>query len=333
MRMADPVENAWSPGVPPAVDGPGADVTIVIVGFNTREVILRCLESVYRETAGVDFEVIVVDNDSKDGSSDAIAERFPRARLIRSARNLGFGQANNLAARSARGRYLLLLNPDTVVLAGAVQRIVAFADRHPEAGIYGGRTLFADGSLNPSSCWGQATLWSTFCRALGLSVAFRDSRLFDRESLGWWKRDSVRPVDIVTGCFLLIPLGLWRRLGGFSPAFFMYGEEVDLCLRARKLGVQPVVTPEATLIHLGGASEPVFADKLVRVLTARARLMRLHWSPWKAALGVRLSALGYGNRYLFGRLLRALGMRVDAEKVIGWGAAWHRRAEWMREAP
>jgi GT2 family glycosyltransferase len=124
-------------------------------------------------------------------------------------------------------------------------------------------------------------------------------------------------------------MDLWRRLGGFDPAFFMYGEEVDLCLRARRLGARPRITPEATLIHHGGASEPILGDKLVRVLSARARLMRVHWSRPAAAVGVLLSALGCANRLLVGSAFRRLGLPVNEIAVRGWGEAWHRRREWM----
>jgi GT2 family glycosyltransferase len=305
------------------------DVSVVVVSFNTRDFVLPCLEALYRETRGVEFEVIVVDNASRDGSADAIESSFPQVRLLRSERNLGFAAANNLAAGEARGRYLLLLNPDTIVRAGTLAAVLRLAERQPEARIYGGRTLFADGTLNPTSCWGRPTIWSVFCRASGLAVLFRGSRLFDPESLGPWDRGSEREVDIVTGCFLLIPLAFWQRLGGFDASFFMYGEEVDLCLRARRLGARPRITPEATLVHHGGASEPILADKLVRVLGARARLMRVHWSRPAASVGVHLSALGCGNRWLMGRLLGILGVPVDRGTVHAWGEAWRRRAEWM----
>jgi GT2 family glycosyltransferase len=307
------------------------DLTIVVVSYNTRDYILPCLESVYGDTRGVRFEVIVVDNASADGSADAIAARFPEVRLIRSERNLGFAAGNNLAVEQARGRFILLLNPDTVVFGGTIEAATRFFEAHPEAGIVGGRTLFADGSLNPTSCWAQPTLWSVLCRAVGLSRLFRGTRLFDPEALGDWDRDSAREVDIVTGCFLLISLDLWKRLGGFDSRFFMYGEEVDLCLRARKLGARPMITPAATLVHHGGASEPVLEDKLIRVLTARTRLMRMHWKPSAAWLGTWLTALGCGFRGLVGRLLLATGAPFDAATADGLAAAWRRRREWMRE--
>jgi len=123
----------------------GVSIAVIIVNFNTRKLVLECLESIRSGSRNPSFEVLVVDNASTDGSAEAIAERFPQVRLIASERNLGFAAANNLAAEGAEGKYLLLLNPDTVVLDGAIDRLVAFAEAHPEAGIYGGERCLRTG--------------------------------------------------------------------------------------------------------------------------------------------------------------------------------------------
>jgi len=299
-------------------------LSIIVVSYNTREMTLACLRSVFQQTRDTPFELLVIDNQSSDGSADAIEAEFGgRLTLVRSDDNLGFARANNVLARQARGTYLLLLNPDTVVLDGAIDRLMAFAARRPQAGIWGGRTLFGDRSLNPTSCWRRQTLWSLVCHATGLSAVFRRSTLFNPEGMGSWKRDSEREVDIVTGCFFLIERSLWERLGGFDPAFFMYGEEADLCLRARALGARPRMTPTAEIVHYGGASERVKADKLVRLLRAKAMLIRRHWSPVMAAVGVRLLALGC--------LTRSVAARRGSESGQFWSAGWRRRAEWMRD--
>src|SRR5690606_30095528 len=128
--------------------------------------------------------VLVVDNASPDGSAAAIEAEFPQACLIAEPQNHGFARANNLAAARATGRYLLLLNPDTVVLDGAIQKLVVFADAHPDAGIWGGRTVFEDGRVNPTCCWRFPTVWSMFCRGTGLAAMFRRSALFAPESFG-----------------------------------------------------------------------------------------------------------------------------------------------------
>jgi GT2 family glycosyltransferase len=146
-------------------------VSILVISYNTRDMTLDCLRSVVAQTT-VPYELIVLDNASRDGSAAAIAAAFPGIRLIASETNLGFSRGNNVASREARGKYLLLLNPDTLVLEQAVDRMVGFAERTPEAGIWGGRTLSGDGSLNPTSVFGDMTLWSLFCRASGLAEIF-----------------------------------------------------------------------------------------------------------------------------------------------------------------
>jgi len=306
------------------------ELTVIVVSYNTRDLTLEALRSLRRETTGIDYEVIVVDNNSTDGSADAIAREFPDWRLDRLDSNIGFAAANNLAAKEANGELLLLLNPDTVILDGAVQKLVAFASARSRALIWGGRTLFADRSLNPTSCWSRQTLWSVFCRASGLTGAFPRSGLFNPEAMGAWKRDDEREVDIVTGCFFLIRRDLWNELGGFDPAFFMYGEEADLCLRARAHGARPRFTPDATIVHYGGASERVRAEKLVRLLRAKCQLIRRHWSPAGAWLGVRMLALWCRTHALVWGVVKKF-RTSGADTHAFWLEGWRRRSEWMVE--
>jgi GT2 family glycosyltransferase len=303
------------------------DVSVIVVSFNTRDLTLACLDSVFEQTSGIEWELIVVDNASTDGSPEAIAARFPDARVVALRENVGFARGNNVAAEHARGNYLLLLNPDTVVLDGAIQKLHAFAESRPDAGIFGGRTVFADGTLNATSCWGRPTPWSALSLAAGLAHFFPGSRLFDRESLGWWARDDVREVDIVTGCFLLIRRELWDRLGGFDAGFFMYGEEADLCLRARTIGVAGLLCPSARIVHYGGASERVRADKMVRLFVAKARLFRKHWGRGAARFGVATLDLWAGSRVLAFAALRLVGRRHQPA-LDTWRDVWRRRREW-----
>lgn len=303
------------------------DLTIIVVSYNTREMTLACLRSVYAETRSATFETFVVDNASTDGSAQAIRDAFPQVRLIARSDNLGFAAANNLAARDALGEYILLLNPDTVVLRGAIDKLLKFARDRQGPVICGGRTLFADGRLNPTSCWGRPTLWSAFCRGAGLSALFRGSRWFDPEALGGWSRDSVRQVDIVTGCFFLLRRELWQRLGGFDPAFFMYGEEADLCLRAAKLGVRCWITPDAEIIHYGGASERVRADKMVRLFRAKSQLYQRHWTPAAARWGDATLTLWALTRLCATRIAQLVRPQAQ-QSCETWREVWRRRAEW-----
>lgn len=303
------------------------DLTVIVVSFNTRDLTLACLESLRAETRDVRFETIVVDNASSDGSADAVRARFPDVAVIEPGENLGFGRANNLAARQARGRRLLLLNSDTVVLDAAIDRLVAFADAHPDARIWGGRTLFGDGTLNPASCWGRPTPWSLFCRATGAARLLGNPAWCDAETLADWPRDTVRRVDVVSGCFFLVDRDLWEALDGFDPAFFMYGEELDLCLRARALGADPMVTPEAEIVHYGGRSDRVREDQTVRQFQAKARVYRKHWRGPAAWIGTRLLSVWALRRLLVDVALRAV-RRGDAERLRTWRAVWRRRREW-----
>ncbi len=246
-------------------------VSIIVVSFNTRKMTLDCLRSVAEQTT-ISNEVIVLDNHSHDGSADAIAEEFPEIRLIAETENLGFARANNVAAKYARGKYILLLNPDTVVLDGAIDKLVSFARSIPTAKIWGGRTVYGDGSLNDTCCFQRMTLWTAFCRATGIAGLFNNHRFVSTAYGGWQMNDS-RSVDIITGCFMLIERGLWDQLGGFDLTFFMYGEEADLCVRAtRDFGARPHFTPDAQIVHHGGASETLRTEKMVRLLKAADHL-------------------------------------------------------------
>ena len=305
------------------------DVSILIISYNTRALTLACLDSVAAQTR-CRHEVIVVDNASTDGSADAVACHAAAPRLIARTDNLGFARANNVAAAEAKGEFILLLNPDTVVLDGAIDRLLAFARARPEAMIWGGRTLFADGKLNASSCWGAMTPWNLLCRASGLTGLFPRSTFFNGEAYGGWPRDTVHEVDIVSGCFLLIRRETWERLGGFDPAFFMYGEEADLCLRARRLGARPAVTPEATIIHYGGASEATRSAKMVKLLAAKMTLIRRHWRPALVPLGVLLMATWPLSRALATGLLARLAPSPSRTiSADAWREIWQRRAEWL----
>ena len=290
---------------------------------------LACLQSLLEQTTDISFELIIVDNDSEDNSAQAITEDFSDINLIISKENLGFARANNLASKMAKGEYLLLLNPDTVVLDGAIQKLHAFARKHPCNRIYGGRTLYGDYSLNPFSCWKKSTIWSLFCYATGLVSLFRRNALFDPESYGSWQRDSVREVDIVTGCFLMIERKLWDQLEGFDPQFFMYGEDADLCLRAAQKGARPKITPDATIVHYGGASEKLRADKMIRLFRAKEQLIRRHWTPRSCLLGLTMLRISVLSRLMACTFLHRLGLRRFQPNAQSWSEIWQRRNEWQ----
>jgi N-acetylglucosaminyl-diphospho-decaprenol L-rhamnosyltransferase len=301
-----------------------ADAAVVIVSYNTAHLMTDCLGSLHRERGALDQQVLVIDNGSVD---DSLAEikRHVEVELIDAGENLGFGRAVNRAAAVADAEFLVLLNPDTVVLDGAIERLVAFARSHPGHGLYGGRAVHRDGTLEISSCWGPPTLWSMTCFAFGLTTFFRGSSRFDPESLGGWERDTVREVGIVTGCLLLVPMAVWRELGGFDERYFMYGEDADLAFRARAAGYRPIITPDACIVHDVGGASASRGDKLLLLFQGKATLFRDHFTGWRrrvvllellggVALRTALASFGPGKR------------RPAAE---GWSQLWRERRRWI----
>jgi len=299
------------------------DVSVIVVMYRSRDHIEPCLDAIAGSTA--DLEVIAVDNASPDDSAEILLATHPDARLVRSGDNLGFAGGVNLGAAAATGRYILLLNPDTVVSPGAIDALVAHADQFPDHRIYGGRTVDRTGEVDPRSVWGLPSLWSHISFATGLSTLFHDTRLFDPESLGSWKRDSCREVGAVSGGFLLVDRDLWEQLEGLDEAFFMYGEDIDFALRARAAGARPVLVPGAELFHDAGASS-TSADKRVMVMRGKTELAKRRWSGWRLRFA-RGCLIG-------GTALRGPGARVASRLLRrsggqGWNEAWQRRREWQ----
>jgi N-acetylglucosaminyl-diphospho-decaprenol L-rhamnosyltransferase len=304
-----------------------AELTIIVVSWNTRELTLRCLETLFDNTPDLSMQVIVVDNNSEDGSADAVAARFPQVGLIRNPGDFGFARANNVAIETVNTEWVLLLNPDTEVHPSAINNLLAFSKNHPEAGITGGRTVFPDGSLNIASAWNKMTPWSLFCSFTGLSVIFSQTTFFNSEAIGGWKRDTVRHVDIVQGSFLMISTALWRRLGGFHPRYFMYGEEADLCLRAAALGYRPMITPDAEIMHLGGAAAPKAVRKL-QLWRSKATLVRGHWPSPLVPVGLAELWLCCATRRLGFFVASKLSGRPNRDDL--WREMWEKRNEWLQ---
>lgn len=316
--------------MPPTRTGPGEDpeLTVIMVSYNTRDLTLKALETLYATTRETRFHVVVFDNASQDGSAGAIASAFPQVELIVSDENLGFAKANNLVAARASTDWLLLLNPDTECHPGAVDNLMAFSKANPQAGITGGRTVFPDGSLNIASCWMRITPWSAFCSATGLSSIFPASEWLNPEAIGRWPRDAVREVDIVVGCFMMLRRDLWDRLGGFDLRYFMYGEEADLCLRARALGFRPAITPKAQIMHLVGAASKAQARKYSMIAKARMTLIQDHWPRAWVPFGRAMMRLWAGSRAAaLGLVARVTGRKREA--AAKWAEVWADRHNWL----
>ena len=226
-------------------------LSVIIVSYNTRSMTLECVRTLYERLEGISAEVFVVDNASRDGSAQAVAEAFPKVWLIANAANIGFGAANNLALRMAVGRYLLLLNTDAFPHIGCLRALVRYLDDHPRAGVAGPRLVNMDGSLQ-RSCWRFPTPIRTWLEGLLISDLMARHPAFD--DYKHWRHDIEREVDFIAGACLLVRRDTYVQVGGFDERFFMYQEETDWQFRIKQAGWKVVFTPSGVVTHLGGAS-------------------------------------------------------------------------------
>jgi N-acetylglucosaminyl-diphospho-decaprenol L-rhamnosyltransferase len=221
-----------------------SDLSIIIVNWNTRELLLNCLASVARIPG--EFEVIVVDNDSMDGSAAAVASMFPNVKIIQSPRNMGYACANMMGLRASIGRYVLFLNSDTLIPSKALPSLIEFLDNNPQVAACGPRLEQKDGAAQAFSFGRDPTLLYIMARAC--------ARLGFRAPLHDWETDRVQPVDWISGTCLLVRRAALDQVAGFDERIFMYFEDNDLCLRLRRAGWQIVYYPKVTVVHIGAAS-------------------------------------------------------------------------------
>lgn len=275
-------------------------VSILIVSWNTRQLLLDCLQSIYTYPPQIDFEIWIVDNASGDGSSQAVRERFPQVQVIDNPTNLGFAGGNNLAVQHALGQYLLLLNPDAVVHPQAIDRLVTFLDGTPDAGAVGPCILNPDDSPQISTFRTP----NLFLEAWRLSYL---DRLFP---LSYYAKGHQKLVivDVLSGACILIRKEIFQSLGGFDTNFFMYSEEVDLCLRIRQAGWHLYHLPAAKVVHYGGQSTCQVHDSMfLELYRNKVRFFKKHYGAWQAAAYKSLLGITAVTRILPGMLVGRLG--------------------------
>jgi hypothetical protein len=213
-------------------------------------VLLRdCLQSIYANTHRTTFEIIVVDNHSQDGTVEMLRDEFPNVLLIINDHNAGFARPTNQALRVSQGRHALLLNNDTVILPDALDRLVEFADAHPDAGIVTPKVLNRDGTLQKQCRRSFATPWDLFCYFSGLSALFPKSPLFARYLVTYRDENETHAVDAVSGSCMLIRRAVLEQIGLLDERFFAYQEDADFCFRAKQAGWQIYYYPGAQIIH------------------------------------------------------------------------------------
>ncbi|KPK83841.1 MAG: hypothetical protein AMS27_11725 [Bacteroides sp. SM23_62_1] len=232
----------------------GTDISIIIVNYNVKYFLEQCLHSVEKASRNIPAEVFVVDNDSVDGSCAMVKEKFPDVQLIENDQNLGFSKANNQAIRLATGRYILMLNPDTVMEEDTLEKCLHYMDNHPDIGGLGVKMIDGKGNFLPESKRSLPTPGIAFCKIFGLSRLFPRSKIFAKYHLGYLDEDKIHDVEILPGAFMIIRKTAFDRVGLLDEDFFMYGEDIDISYRLTRNGFRNVYYPETRIIHYKGES-------------------------------------------------------------------------------
>lgn len=252
-------------------------LSIVIICWNDLKVIKDCLSSIYAERAGLELEVVVSDNGSTDGSIDYIRKHYPEVRIVSNGANLGFAKGNNAGIRVARGKYVLILNPDTIIHKDALAKLVEFAETHAEAGAFGCRVLNPDGS-DQCPAVPLPTLMGTLLSAPALRWLGCLSKTLLADRYPGWDGTSVREIGRQSGCCLLVRRDLLNELNGFDERFFYHCEETDLCCRIWKAGWKILFCPNAVITHLGGQSVGRFPIRFaIETFRSRYRYFYKHF--------------------------------------------------------
>jgi O-antigen biosynthesis protein len=229
-------------------------LSIVIVNYNVKYFLEQCLYSVQKACQRIDAEVFVVDNNSVDGSVKMVRDKFPDIHLIDNKENKGFSGANNQAIRKAKGEYILLLNPDTVLEDDTLRKCIGFMDEHPDAGGLGVKMLDGKGKFLPESKRGLPSPSVAFYKIFGLSALFPRSKIFGKYHLGFLNREKIHSVDVLSGAYMLLRKKVLDEIGLLDESFFMYGEDIDLSYRITQAGFKNYYFPETRIIHYKGES-------------------------------------------------------------------------------
>ena len=280
------------------------DLSIIIVSYNTKNFLRRCLESL-----SPNKEIIVVDNGSVDGSVEMVSKDFPQLKLIKNKKNLGFAKANNLAIKKASGRYILFLNPDTVVQKNTLKTMVKFMEENPQVGAATCRVELPNGQLDQACHRGFPTAWNAFCYFSGLGKLFPKSKIFAGYSLTCLPLDKTHEIDASAGAFLIVRREIGESLNWFDEDYFWYGEDLDFCYRLKQKGWKIMFVPTTKIIHWKGAASGIkkhsqkisSAKKQTRIKATKASIevMRIFFKKhyqnkyprfvyWLVMLGIKL---------------------------------------------
>lgn len=230
------------------------DLSIIIVNYNVKEFLQNLIHSIEKASHNLSTEIIIVDNASDDGSIEFIQEKFPDIKLIINKTNLGFSKANNLGLKEAKGDFILLINPDTIVSEDTFDVLINFLKENDDVGMVGCKILNPDGTLQLACRRSFPGPWVSFCKVVGLSTLFPKSKLFAKYNLTYLDENKTYEVDAISGSFMMIKREVYEKIGGLDESFFMYGEDLDWCYRTQKAGYKVYYVHSTQIIHYKGES-------------------------------------------------------------------------------
>lgn len=282
------------------------DLSVIIVNYNVKYFLEQALFSLRKASQGMEVEYIVIDNASSDNSVEYIESNFPWVNVIANRENFGFARANNQGLEKARGRYLLVVNPDTVVGEDTLKTLIDYMDFHPEIGAIGPKIIDREGLFELGSRRGFPTPFVAFSKITGLAALFPQSRLFAKYNLTYLDPDTACEIDALSGCFMLVRREVFEQLGGFDEGFFLYGEDLDWCFRIKKAGWKIYYLPQVEVIHYKGESTlRSTIDARRAFFDAMHRFVKKHYSG-KLSITVFLLRLGIFINYILDWFKRSL---------------------------
>ncbi len=309
------------------------DLSVVLLSYNTRDLLEQALRTVVDAASGLQVEIFVVDNASRDGSADMVAERFPQVKLIRSDRNVGFAAGNNMAFKEVKGRYVLLLNSDTIVRRNTLCCLVRFLDGHPEAGAVGCKILNPDGTLQPDCMRGFPTPTAAFSKVSGLNWLFPKSPRFARYNMTYLDPEKIHEVEVLSGSCMMVRKETMDQVGMLDEDYFMYGEDIDWCFRMHAVGWKNYYVPDTEIIHFRGESgraEPMRVlyrkTEAMSIFAKKHMQHRYHFFPlWLLHVGIVLHGLFAFLRYLGKKFALSLldGLLVLLGLKLGLALRFH----------
>lgn len=256
------------------------DLSIIIVGYNTRDFLQTCINSLLNcISKKINYEIIIVDNASSDKSTEMLKKKFPQIKLIVNEKNVGFSKANNQGVKiSEESRYVLFLNPDTIMQDQTIEEMVSFMDSHSNVGAATCKLVMPNGKIDDASHRGFPTPWNSFCHFAGLSRIFPKSRIFAGYNLGWANMNKIHEIDALAGAFMLVRREAGKQAGWWDEDYFFYGEDIDFCFMLKQKGWKIYYVPSVFITHYKGVSGGIKnVSKEITTASEETKKKATHW--------------------------------------------------------